>query len=56
MPDFERVIDRFRADSASDSVQAGWARGYCAGKSRARIEVVVIAVILLAGWFVLIGR
>ena len=55
MPDFERVIDQLREHVAQTPEQQGWARGFRAGKKRARIEV---AVILVAAYFIVawIGR
>lgn len=46
MPDFERLTDSLRIHAAPDAVTREWARGYAAGKSRARLEVlgVVVAV------------
>jgi hypothetical protein len=44
MPDFERVTDSLRIFSAKDAVTREWARGYTAGKSRARYEVLAVVV------------
>ncbi len=55
MPDFERLTDSLRIDFAPDADKRGWAKGYAAGKTRARIEVAVIAAVLYFG-IALIGR
>ena len=46
MPDFERLTDGLRVHVAPDAVTREWARGYTAGKTRARLEVVGIVVAL----------
>ena len=46
MPDFERMTDSLRIFVAPDAVSREWARGYQAGKSRARYEVLAIVVVL----------
>lgn len=55
MPDFERLTDSLRVFAAPDAVTREWARGYAAGKTRARIEVLVIVVALYFG-VAIIGR
>ena len=53
MPDFERLTDKLRIFTASVSTRE-WARGYAAGKTRARLEVfAVVAVVYFA--IVLVG-
>lgn len=44
MPDFERLIDSLRIYAAPDAVTRAWARGYQAGKTRARYEVLAVVV------------
>jgi hypothetical protein len=54
MPDFERIIDSARIHAAPDDAMREWAKGYAAGKTRARMEVFAIALcfgIALCGWF-----
>lgn len=46
MPDFERLTDDMRVSMAPDAVTRAWAIGYRAGKSRARLEVLVVAVVV----------
>jgi len=46
MPDFERLTDSFRVFVAPDAVTREWARGYQAGKTRARYEVLAVIVAL----------
>ena len=46
MPDFERLTDSLRVFAAPDTVTREWAKGYAAGKSRARLEVLAIVVAL----------
>jgi len=57
MTDFEFAIltDSFRPYAAPDAVKREWARGYRAGKTRARYEVLAV---LVALYFimVLIGK
>jgi hypothetical protein len=55
MPDFERLTDSLREHVASNPEQAAWARGFVAGKRKARIEVLVVLAVI---YFViaLIGR
>lgn len=55
MPDFERLTDQLRIFAAPDAVTREWARGYAAGKKRARLEVLCIVVVLYFG-VALIGR
>lgn len=55
MPDFERLTDSLREHVATTPEQKGWAAGYAAGKSRARIEVAAIIAALYFG-IALIGR
>lgn len=46
MPDIERLTDSLRIFSARDVASREWARGYTAGKTRARLEVLAIVVAL----------
>ncbi|CAB4211699.1 hypothetical protein UFOVP1419_7 [uncultured Caudovirales phage] len=46
MPDFERLTDSKRIFTAPDAWAREWARGYKAGKSRARYEVLAVIVVL----------
>lgn len=46
MPDFERLTDSLRIFAAPDAVTREWARGYAAGKTRARYEVLAVVVAL----------
>jgi len=46
MPDFERLTDSLRAFTANDAATLDWARGYQAGKTRARYEVLAVVVAL----------
>ena len=46
MPDFERIKDSLREFLAPDDVIRAWARGYKAGKTRARYEVLTVIVTL----------
>lgn len=55
MPDFERLTDSLRIFSSNGVASREWARGYTAGKTRARIEVVAIVVALYFG-IALIGK
>jgi len=55
MPDFERLTDNLKIFMAPDAVSREWARGYKAGKSRARYEVLVVVVVLYFV-IVLIGK
>ena len=55
MLDFERVMDSLRVFAAPDAVTREWARGYVAGKRRARFEVLAIVLALYFG-VVLIGK
>jgi hypothetical protein len=55
MPDFERLTDRLRVDLATTPEEREWAKGYAAGKTRARIEVAVILAALYFG-IALLGR
>ena len=54
MPDFERLTDNLRIFMAPDAVSKEWAKGYKAGKSRARFEVLMVVVMLYFS-LVLIG-
>ena len=49
MPDLERLTDNLRIFAAPDAVTREWARGYQAGKTRARYEVLAIVVLLYFG-------
>ena len=57
MPDFERLTDSLRVFAAPDAVTREWAKGYAAGKSRARLEVLAVvvalyfAVAMIGRWF-----
>jgi hypothetical protein len=42
----ERITDSLRIFAAPDAVTREWARGYVAGKKRARVEVLCIVVAL----------
>lgn len=44
---FERLTDSLRIFAAPDALTREWARGYHAGKKRARYEVLVVVVALL---------
>ena len=44
MPDFERVMDSLREHAAKTPEDRAWARGYAAGKTRARRETLVVVV------------
>ena len=55
MPDFERLTDSLRVFAAPDAVTREWARGYAAGKTRARLEVLAVVLVLYFG-VALIGR
>jgi len=46
MPDFERLTDKLRIFAAPDSVTREWAKGYKAGKTRARYEILSVIVAL----------
>lgn len=46
MPDLERLTDDLRLFSAPDAVSQEWERGYQAGKTRARYEVLAVIVSL----------
>ncbi len=46
MPDFERLTDSLRVFAAPDAITREWAKGYSAGKSRARYEVLTVIVAL----------
>ena len=55
MPDFERLTDALRVLAAPDAATKAWARGYASGKTRARLEVLAVSVVLYFG-LALIGR
>lgn len=55
MPDFERLTDSMRVALAPSAVSRAWARGYAAGKTRARLEVVGLVLAVYFG-IALIGR
>ncbi len=55
MPDFERLTDALRVVAAPDAATKAWARGYASGKTRARLEVLVIGMVLYF-CIALIGR
>lgn len=46
MPDFERLTDNLRIFAAPDAATREWARGYVAGKKRARLEVLAVVLAL----------
>ena len=46
MPDFERILDSLREDIAQSPEGKSYEKGFTAGKTRARIEVVAVAVAL----------
>lgn len=46
MPDFERLTDNLRIFAAPYAMTREWARGYQAGKTRARYEVLAVIVAL----------
>lgn len=46
MPDLERIMDSLSIFMAPNAESREYARGYIAGKSRARIEVVIVLVSL----------
>lgn len=46
MPDFERLTDSLRVFAAPDAMTREWARGYQAGKTRARYEVLSVVVVV----------
>lgn len=46
MPDFERLTDSLRAELATSPEERAYANGYTAGKSRARVEVLLVVVAL----------
>lgn len=54
MPDFERLTDGLRIFAAPDAVTREWERGYQAGKTRARYEV--LAVVAVMYFIVAIGK
>lgn len=55
MPDFEGLTDDLRIFAAPDAITREWARGYKAGKTRARYEVLA-AVVALYFIVVLVGK
>jgi hypothetical protein len=50
MPDFERLTDSLRVFAAPDATTREWARGYRAGKTAARWQIVAIAAALALLW------
>ncbi len=48
MPDFERVIDQFQVEMAKTEEERCYARGYIAGKTRARKELLWIVLFAAA--------
>lgn len=46
MPDFERLTDSLRIFTAPGIASREWEKGYRAGKTRARFEVLVVFVVL----------
>ena len=55
MPDFERLTDSLRIFAAPDAVTREYARGYAAGKKRARLEILFIGIAMYFG-IALIGQ
>jgi hypothetical protein len=55
MPDFERLTDELGIWAAPSPAAQEWRRGYKAGKSRARLEVLAILVGLYFS-LVLLGK
>jgi hypothetical protein len=49
MPYFERLTDRLRGELATSPEERAYAKGYTAGKSRARFEVLAVVVVLYFG-------
>ena len=49
MPDMERITDSLYLELERDPLRKMWRRGFIAGKTRARIEVAVIAAVLYFG-------
>lgn len=49
MPDFERLTDKLAVDVASSIDKKAWAKGYIAGKSRARFEVLAVVAVIYFG-------
>lgn len=50
MPDFERVTDSLRQYLAQTPEEKAFERGYQKGKTRARIEVLIITTSLIVLW------
>jgi len=46
MPDFERVLDELSIDLAQTDADRQYAKGYIAGKNRARFEILGVVVVL----------
>lgn len=46
MPDLERLTDELRIHMAPSATSKEWAKGYTAGKTRARHEVLAVVVAL----------
>lgn len=55
MPDFERILDSLREELPQSPEGKSYEKGFTAGKTRARVEVVAVAVALYF-LIVLIGR
>ena len=55
MPDFERLTDKLAVDVANSIDKKAWVKGYIAGKSRARLEVLAVVAALYFG-IALYGR
>ena len=53
MPDFERMIDSLRLQKASSAEEKAQVKGYIKGKSRARVEVALIAFVCALGYVVI---
>lgn len=45
MPDFERLIDGLRKHCAKTPADHDYSQGYSGGKTRARLEVLVLVVV-----------
>lgn len=55
MADLEGLTDNLRSELVTSREERAWAKGYTAGKSRARIEVAAIVAFLYFG-IALYGR
>lgn len=50
MPDFERVLDQLEVDLAASEVEKARVQGYVAGKRAARLEVLIVFVVVALIW------